>query len=58
MSDSQGRDDATGRPALEPALEELRRRLADDLEAVLRAVRNLDQMQADWKAAPARCTHW
>jgi hypothetical protein len=54
MSDSQGRDDATGRPALEPALEELRRRLADDLEAVLRAVRNLDQMQADWKAAPER----
>jgi hypothetical protein len=41
-------------PVLEPALEELRKRLADDLEMVLRTVRKLDQVQADWKVAPDR----
>ena len=41
-------------PTLEPALEELRRRLADDLEAVLRPVADLDQRQADWKPAADR----
>jgi hypothetical protein len=45
---------ATGTGALEPALEELRARLAADLEALLAAVQGLEQGQADWKPAPQR----
>ncbi|MGD1147514.1 MAG: DinB family protein [Thermoanaerobaculaceae bacterium] len=46
-----GGDDAE---PLEPALEELRARLAADLEALSAAVGNISQAQADWRPAPAR----
>jgi hypothetical protein len=43
-----------GRSGLEPALEELRARLAADLDAVMAAVGGLSQSQADWRPAPGR----
>jgi DinB superfamily len=54
MTGAEGPRDPRQPPPLEPALEELRLRLAGDLEAVLAAVAPLDQPQADWKPAPAR----
>jgi len=44
-----------GGPGLEPALEELRARLAADLDALMAAVGSLSQAQADWRPAP---DHW
>jgi hypothetical protein len=44
-----------GGPGLEPALEELRARLAADLDALMAAVGSLSQAQAEWKPAPG---HW
>jgi len=54
MTDPEARhtDDA-GAP-LEPALAELRERLAADLGAVTSAVGGLTQAQADWRPAPDR----
>lgn len=46
--------DERGGTRLEPALEELRARLAADLDAVLAAVGDLSQSQADWRPAPGR----
>ncbi len=43
-----------GRPPLEPALEELRARLAADLEALMGTVASLGQAQVDWRPAPDR----
>ncbi|HUK14384.1 MAG TPA: DinB family protein [Thermoanaerobaculaceae bacterium] len=40
--------------ALEPALVELRQRLDEDLAALLAAVADVSQEQADWKPAPER----
>ena len=51
------RKDQTGGDSaepLEPALEELRARLAADLEALAAAVGNIAQAQADWRPAPER----
>jgi hypothetical protein len=39
---------------LEPAPEELRARLAADLDALMAVVRQLSQTQADWRPAPER----
>jgi len=43
-----------GRTRLEPALEELRARLAADLDALVAVVGPLNQTQADWKPQPER----
>jgi hypothetical protein len=43
-----------GEPRLAPALEELRARLAADLDALTAVVWTLSQTQADWKPAPER----
>jgi len=46
--------DEGARPPLEPALEELRARLAADLEALMGSVASLGQAQVDWRPAPDR----
>ncbi|MBZ5589097.1 MAG: DinB family protein [Acidobacteriia bacterium] len=57
MTNPDERDNgAGGKDPLEPALEELRARLAADLAAVLGAVASLSQAQADWRPAPDRWT--
>jgi hypothetical protein len=53
MSSPLGADEG-GRPPLEPALEELRARLAADLEALMGSVVSLGQAQVDWRPAPDR----
>jgi hypothetical protein len=54
MTDPEVPHAADANAPLEPALEELRARLATDLEALVAAVGNLDQAQADWRPAPDR----
>jgi hypothetical protein len=54
MTDPEAPHVADANAPLEPALEELRVRLAADLEALFAAVATLDQTQADWKPAPGR----
>ena len=52
MTIGQSREGGDG--PLEPALEELRARLAADLDALIAVVGPLNQAQADWKPAPER----
>ena len=52
MGEHQGRE--AGDVPLEPALEELRARLAADLDALIAVVGTLNQTQADWRPAPKR----
>jgi hypothetical protein len=52
MTVRQSREAGDG--PLEPALEELRARLAADLDALIAVVGPLNQAQADWKSAPER----
>ncbi len=53
--DANDRGGGTGAlEPLEPALEELRGRLADDLAALFAAVESLNQAQADWRPAPGK----
>jgi hypothetical protein len=47
-------DEHTGPERLEPALEELRTRLATDLDALMAVVGTLTQAQADWRPGPGR----
>jgi hypothetical protein len=54
MTDPEAPHTADANTPLEPALEELRARLAADLEALIGAVAILDQAQADWRPAPGR----
>jgi hypothetical protein len=54
MTDPEGPRTGDAHEPLEPALEELRARLAADLEALIAAVASLDQGQVDWKPAPGR----
>jgi hypothetical protein len=50
MGEHWGRE--AGRGPLEPALQELRARLAADLDALMAAVGGLSQAQADWRPTP------
>jgi hypothetical protein len=52
MDEGQERQSRDG--SLDPALEELRARLAADLDALMSAVGSLAQAQADWSPAPDR----
>jgi hypothetical protein len=52
MTIGQSREGGDG--PLEPALEELRARLAADLDALIAVVGPLSQAQSDWKSAPER----
>jgi len=54
MTDPEGPRTGDADAPLEPALEELRARLAADLGALAAAVANLGQTQADWRPAPDR----
>jgi len=54
MTDPKTPDGGEADAPLEPALEELRARLAADLEALAAAVGDLDQAHADWRPAPDR----
>ncbi len=54
MDGETGLRGPAGGAQLEPALAELRARLAADLAAVLAAVVGVSQVQADWRPAPGR----
>ena len=54
MEHREGQGGGDSAEPLEPALEELRIRLAADLEALTVAVEGLTQAQADWRPAPDR----
>ncbi len=54
MPGGEGPHDPGRAADLEPALAELRTRLAADLEAMIGAVAELDQAQTDWRPAPDR----
>lgn len=53
MTSSLGPNEGS-RPPLESALEDLRARIAIDLEALMAVVRTLSQTQADWRPAADR----